>query len=221
MLIINNKALKVGNKWLNPVGSTPPTPPGPTFDEVTIGTQTWMASNLAIDDGKGDIFVQPSVVTNGASLGDQYFYNYTSASRIANSISGWHLPSVSEYTTLLNYLYGGNVTTNNIDQATLRKMMSTNAGWNSDSSPNNDSGFGMKPVGCVTTDNTYYQCGDGVSLADGGQVIHLLTSDTYSSPIGCYTLSNFVILDFNYSPMGYITNNPSINMGSVRLIKDT
>lgn len=65
MLIINNKALKVGNKWLNPVESPAPTPPGPTFDEVTIGTQTWMASNLAIDDDDNDNLI---TLTTGQSL---------------------------------------------------------------------------------------------------------------------------------------------------------
>lgn len=30
MLIVNNKALKITNKWLNPVAGSGPTPPGPT-----------------------------------------------------------------------------------------------------------------------------------------------------------------------------------------------
>lgn len=217
MLIINNKALKVGNKWLNPVGSPTPTPPGPSFDEVTIGTQTWMASNLAIDDGQGDIFVQPNVVTNGASLGDQYFYNYTSASRIANSISGWHLPSVSEYVTLLTYLNGGSsITQSDISQTALRKMMSTDAGWASAASPNNDSGFSSKPVGFVDSEG-YFQSDDGT----WGQAQYLLTSDADSgSPSGCKTLSLYVATQFSWAPHGTI-QAATLTMGSVRLIKDT
>lgn len=201
----------IGNKWLNPRYT-------PSFDEVTIGTQTWMASNLAIDDGQGDIFIQPNVVTNGVSLGNQYFYNYTSASRIANSIPGWHLPTVSEYLTLLTYLNGGSsITESDISQTALRKMMSTNSGWNSSSSPNNNSGFSAKPVGAVDTNELYIECDDGSE----GQIIQLLTSTTDSnSNVGCKSCLIIVSTMFRWTPLGMI-QSPSINKGSVRLIKDT
>ena len=47
MLIVNNKALKITNKWLNPVAGSGPTPPGPTpptyyhvYTSATNGTIT-------------------------------------------------------------------------------------------------------------------------------------------------------------------------------------
>lgn len=38
MLTINSKALKIGNKWLNPVNGTGPTPPSTTYYVTTSGT---------------------------------------------------------------------------------------------------------------------------------------------------------------------------------------
>ncbi len=54
---LNNKLVMINNKFIQKYEAPdPPTPPGPTFDEVTIGNQTWMAKNLAIDDGQGGIY---------------------------------------------------------------------------------------------------------------------------------------------------------------------
>lgn len=38
MLTINSKALKIGNKWLNPVNGSGPTPPSTTYYVTTSGT---------------------------------------------------------------------------------------------------------------------------------------------------------------------------------------
>ena len=96
MLIINNRSLKISNSWLNPVSSPEPPPPTPTFDEVTIGTQIWMSSNLDIDDGGDGIY----------ELNDVKWYSLSAAQRIANTISGWHLPTMSEWETLQTYIGG-------------------------------------------------------------------------------------------------------------------
>ena len=59
---------------------------GPT---VKIGKQTWMAKNLAIDDGGEGIYHNPE--------NNETYYTYDAAMRIANSITGWHLPSTLEW----------------------------------------------------------------------------------------------------------------------------
>lgn len=66
----NNKIWKLDNKWVN---KPEVVPPGPTFDEVTIGTQTWMAKNLAIDDGGEGITIVNNVTANG-DVYNSYYY---------------------------------------------------------------------------------------------------------------------------------------------------
>lgn len=56
---------------------------------VTIGDATWMAENLAIDDGGDGIFKNEE---NG-----EYYYTWDAAMRIAKAIPGWHLPSAVEW----------------------------------------------------------------------------------------------------------------------------
>ena len=77
---------------------------GPVFDEVTIGNQTWMAKNLAIDDGQGGIYHQ--TVNYGQGDVVEYYYDWNAAVRIAASIPGWHLPTQAEWDTLANTLGG-------------------------------------------------------------------------------------------------------------------
>ena len=68
---VNGKVLKnaANDKWL-----TKKEAPQPTFDEVTIGTQTWTAFNLAIDDGGTGIYHEDNVTANGVNMGNQYYY---------------------------------------------------------------------------------------------------------------------------------------------------
>lgn len=83
---------------------TPPVPPGPSFDEVTIGTQTWMSKNLAIDDGGEGITVYDSLIVNNVDIGPVYYYDWNAVQRIVSNINGWHLPSQSEFNTLKSYV---------------------------------------------------------------------------------------------------------------------
>lgn len=196
MLIINNKSLKVGNKWLNPVESPTPTPPGPTFDEVTIGTQTWMASNLAIDDGGEGIVHFDNVTANGVNFGTQYFYTWEAANRIANNIVGWHLPSMSELQTL-EAAIGGEECGNKLKSTT---------GWSNNGNGTDDYGFGVYPVG-------YMYSGDP-DLYLTGEAVHYWLSDLNNSSSArqfYFETSIYVWLD-----VGDITNKYC-----VRLIKDT
>ena len=101
---------------------------GPTFDEVTIGSQTWMSKNLAIDDGQGGISTQ--TVNYGDGDVTEYYYTFDAAVRVASTVDGWHLPSYDEFNTLATYL-GSNPGT---------KLKSTN-GW---SSGNGTDDFGFK-----------------------------------------------------------------------------
>lgn len=103
---LNGKVLKnaANDKWL-----TKKEAPAPSFDEVTIGTQTWMAKDLAIDDGGSGITVTDW--DYGSGNVPVYSYDYTAAARIANSIPGWHLPTKAEWETLINYCGGSSSAT--------------------------------------------------------------------------------------------------------------
>lgn len=116
-----------------------PPPPVPVFDEVTIGTQTWMAADLAIDDGQGGIYTANLSDVNGYDLGTVYYYTHTAALRVADSINGWHLPTNSEWQTLFQYI------TNTYGESDPASLRSTYA-WTSNNGTNRF-GFNILPVG--------------------------------------------------------------------------
>lgn len=195
MLVINNKALKISNKWLNPIATpepTPPTPPTPTFDEVTIGTQTWMASNLAIDD-VGEGIKSFNVGVDGVDLGTQYFYTWDAAVRIATSIQGWHLPSKTELETLFTTV-GGTSTAG-------KKLKSTNGGWG-EFGGTDDYGF------------TALAAGYNISgLGGEGNFATFWTDTEYDS-------SQSYACRLQRVDEGYIFNSNKTTGMSIRLIKD-
>jgi uncharacterized protein (TIGR02145 family) len=89
----NNKVLKnsANDKWLIKKEGT-------SFDEVTIGNQTWMSSNLAIDDGGEGITI----------INNNYYYTRDAAIRVAETVPGWHLPTSYNFSTLLSNVTGFN-----------------------------------------------------------------------------------------------------------------
>ncbi len=118
------------DKWLIK-SVTPPTPPVPVFDEVTIGSQTWMSKNLAIDDGGEGIYTQ--TVNYGQGDVVEYYYTWDAAVRIAASIPGWHLPDTMEFYTLSST--AGNSS----------NLKATYGGW---TTPGSDTyGFTILPAG--------------------------------------------------------------------------
>ena len=120
-----------------------PVPPEPIFDEVTIGSQTWMSKNLAIDDGQGGIYNQ--TVNYGQGDVVEYYYNWDAAVRVAESIEGWHLPTDAEWgslsTSLGGYRYAGT------------KLKST-YGWDKINGTD-DYGFCALPAGDLSINGSY------------------------------------------------------------------
>lgn len=150
MLILNKNILTIGGNRLEGGPLNPPTPPGPSFDEVTIGTQTWTSKNLDIDDGGEGITIINDVTANGVNFGTQYYYNWDAANRIANSIIGWHLPSQSEWGILKKYL--------NNDTTTVKST----SGWNNNNGTNT-TGLNILPLGIVET-STNRNLGNNANL---------------------------------------------------------
>jgi uncharacterized protein (TIGR02145 family) len=196
MLTLNSNILKIGNKWLLPVqsgGVVPPTPPGPSFDEVTIGTQTWMAKNLDIDDELGGIYTQ--TVNYGQGDVVEYYYTWEAAVRIAASIPGWHLPTAAEWVTLANAVGGTSVAGTKLKSTT---------GW-SEGNGTDDFGFAAFPAGYHS--DSFYNVGSIVYFWTATEATE------YSSSLAYYRYfntdasmhSNFFTKSFGYS---------------VRLVKD-
>lgn len=191
----NNKIVTLNNKWCEEY--VEPTPPPPTFDEVTIGTQTWKNVNLAIDDGQGGITAFNVGVVNGVDLGTQYYYNFDAAVRVANSIPGWHLPSNSEWDTLASYV-GSSVAGNKLKSTT---------GWNGDGNGTDDYGFTALPNGVLL---------NGSFLNALGNNAYFWTSTVHADP----NYGNYRGFGYNTSSMSK-SNYVKSNGVSVRLIKDT
>lgn len=61
---------------------------------IKIGDQVWMAENLDIDDGGEGIKVR-----NGNT-----YYDWDAAVRVASNIKGWHLPTLSEFEDLVEFV---------------------------------------------------------------------------------------------------------------------
>ncbi len=74
---------------------------GKTYKTVKIGNQVWMAENLNYDAGSGSWCYENST-SNCSKYGR--LYDWATAKRVAPP--GWHLPSESEFETLLRNLGG-------------------------------------------------------------------------------------------------------------------
>lgn len=171
----NDKVLKnvATDKWLKKKE-------GPSFDEVTIGTQTWMAKNLAIDDGGEGITI----------INNNYYYTRDAARRIAETVNGWHLPSQSEFNSLISN--GGGFT----------GLASTET-WTSGGGTNS-SGFTALALGNLSSDDTVNAAGIGCALWTSTDYYFMNMYHT-STDVGCSVISSSA---FNTRKLG------------VRLIKD-
>jgi uncharacterized protein (TIGR02145 family) len=72
-----------------------------TYKTITIGSQTWMAENLAYKAGSG-CWAYGDDINNVTKYG--YLYNYEIAKTVCPP--GWHLPSDAEWQILITYLGG-------------------------------------------------------------------------------------------------------------------
>lgn len=114
-------------------------PPFP-YQTIQIGNQIWMAEALQEDDGGEGIDVFHNYEINGYTYPAIYMYSYDAAMRIANSIQGWHLPTVAEVNELAQYVNGG------YGNGLGTKLKST-TGWNNNGTDNY--GWNAKPFGIV------------------------------------------------------------------------
>ncbi len=100
---------------------------GKTYKTVKIGDQIWMAQNLAFKAKTGCwVFNNKScfVDTHG------YLYSWETAKKVCPV--GWHLPSQSEYETLLNNSGGEGINAyNTLRDTTKNSFCAVLGGWRS------------------------------------------------------------------------------------------
>ena len=127
--------LKFGNTFVNVGGTYLTGIVNEHYDdtEVQIGSQIWMKRNLTYDDGKGGIrHTTPFDLTE---WGEQYYYTWDAANRVANKIEGWRLPTIEDWNTLINYV-GTNP---------AYKLKST-SGWFNNQNGSDEYGFCVLPT---------------------------------------------------------------------------
>lgn len=167
-------------------------------DDKLIGGQRWKTKDLAIDDGQGGIVKVDNVTANGVNLGTVYYYTWAAAVRVANTVNGYHLPSRSEWTTLLNY-------TKTLSDYSL--TIRSTSGW--DVNGNNETGFNALPVGYKSTaGGTTHQLGTGIQYWSSTSPE---SGRAYAYTIQAGTPSNWPIEYSEYTNEYY----------PVRLIKDS
>lgn len=120
-----------------------------TYKWVKIGTQTWMAENLAYKASAGVVAYNNSE-SNVTIYG--YLYSWETAQTLAPE--GWHLPSQAEWQTLVDNL-GGN------DKAYNKLLEEGTLHWENPNSGTNQSGFTALPSGYYDhRDNSFNSIGE-------------------------------------------------------------
>lgn len=106
-----------------------------TFPTVTIGTQVWMARNWDWKTGSYPNGDEDNVNDYGV------LYTWQQAKDIADSVSGWRLPTVQDFATLYNYLGGASVAGGHLKEIGTIYWDSPNTG------ADNSSGFSARGAG--------------------------------------------------------------------------
>lgn len=189
---------------------------GNTYPVVTIGTQTWMATNLRTTHYNDGVTITNPVNANDwniTALGAWCWYDnnatsYAKYGALYNHIAvntgklcpaGWHVPSDTEWGTLIDYLAGNgyNFDGNTSGDATAKSLADT-AGWGISSATGavgntdypayrNKSGFTGMPSGFRYSDGSFGLAGFGAywwsSTTDGDNALcrNIYYSLTYTN----------------------------------------
>jgi hypothetical protein len=105
---------------------------GKTYKTVVIGTQNWMAENLNYNVSGSHCY--DNLESNCNKYGR--LYDWATAKTVCPA--GWHLPSGTEWATLINYVGGSNI---------AGKKLKATSGWNNGGNGQNTYGFSALPGG--------------------------------------------------------------------------
>lgn len=166
------------------------------FPTVKIGDQIWQAQDLDIDDG-GSGIAKIDISYSGTFYKTVTYYTYSAASRIADTIPGWHIPTYSEFQTLLS-------TVSNNQKA----LTSTDMGWGT-----NTSGFNAIVATAQNEMPTTSTTSKNLNKSNG--VCYYLSSSMSSSTRSCLGYQQYMIYG------DYFGLETSTQVAPVRLIKDS
>lgn len=185
---------------------------GKTYKTVKIGTQTWMAENLAYKSENG-CWAYNNDESNVKNLG--YYYNWETAKNVCPE--GWHLPSADELKQLFNYISkengyddstvtvdGSYRTWNNVGDDLKSKM-----GWKDNGNGTDKYGFSGLPCGQQRTDVWMY---NSSNLIYGGYWWSSTSKDSE------HALTFYLYYDENYVVLH--DRGPKTQGRSVRCIKN-
>jgi uncharacterized protein (TIGR02145 family) len=96
---------------------------GKIYKTVTIGTQTWMAENLAYQTGKGCWAYQ-----DDTSYVKTYGYLYDWETAIMACPNGWHLPNKEDWLILTDFLGGKNIAGGKLKEIGTKHWLKLNIG---------------------------------------------------------------------------------------------
>jgi uncharacterized protein (TIGR02145 family) len=105
---------------------------GKTYRWVRIGTQIWLAENLAYKPSRGNYWAYDNNPSNVARYG--YLYDWQTARNVCPT--GWHLPSNAEWVKLTNFI-GDNE----------GEKLKAKSGWLNNGNGTDDYGFSGLPGG--------------------------------------------------------------------------
>ncbi len=166
------------------------------YNWVKVGTQTWMAENLAYKTDT-ECWAYDNIESNATVYG--YLYTWELAQTVAPE--GWHLPSQVEWQTLVDHLGGE-------DKAYDKLLESGTLHWESPNTGNNDSKFTALPSGYFDQrDNSFNYLGHLT-------MFHSTTESSSSS-----TNAIGMILNPNY-PEDLIEGRPKMLALPIRCIKN-
>lgn len=121
---------------------------GKNYKTVKIGTQTWMAENLAYKTSSG-CWAYDNKEGNVATYG--YLYDWKTAKNVCPT--GWHLPSDAEWTQLTDYLGGEKVAGGKLKETGTAHWKSSNNGTT------NETGFTALPGGSCFSSGAFFAIG--------------------------------------------------------------
>jgi uncharacterized protein (TIGR02145 family) len=192
---------------------------GNVYKTIIIGTQTWMVENLrTIHYRNGETIPKVTDKTVWSNLTtDAYssynnttdadsltifggLYNWYAATDSRNlAPEGWHIPTHSDWVTLINYLGGDTIAGGKMKEIGTKHWLTPNG------SATNESGFSALPSGYRHGDGSYY------NLERGGSF--WTNEPSNNGKVWQYDLSYF------HSRIGYFEFDPKYGF-SIRCVKD-
>ena len=147
-----------------------------------------MKYNLAVDDGGPGIY-HTEVISNGVNLGTQYYYTYEAAYRIANSLSGWQLPTRDVLRSIFDAI-SNDTERPYIYVSSRNSEFRSTYGWNNGNNGTDNYGFNALPCGgyisgrlsAVGSLAAYWSSSDYSGNTNQAYCVSLTAYSTYVQP---------------------------------------